>query len=348
MATSANERCPWCGSPITHSKFVQIQAAIREDERKKLAEQEQLIRTRLEKEVAIQQQRLMKERKALDAEKAKMAAQLKKEIAQVRAIFQKERENALLKKDADFARERAAFEKKISDLSRRVTKAGANVAEGGELDLFEELRAAFPDDEITRTKGKAAGNILHDVRYKGKSAGKILIDAKPRGAWQHQYVVKLREDQSDFGADHALLSTTAFPSGRREIFIDSGVIVLAPARVRPIMEILRKTLITMHAAKLSEAERADKLSRLFKFITSPSFKRKLAEASDLVAEALQIDVDEQRAHSNVWKKRGTVLTRMKNVLREIDTDVSAIVESRDDPPDNVTSLRAAAYRMTSK
>jgi hypothetical protein len=348
MAVTNIERCPWCGSSITHAKFVQIQAAIREDERKKLAEQEQLIRTRLEKEVAIQQQRLMKERKALDAEKAKMSAQLKKEIAQARAIFQKERENAILKKDAEFARERAAFEKKIADLNRRVTKGGGNVAEGGELDLFEELRAAFPDDEITRTKGKAAGHILHDIRYKGKSAGKILIDAKPRGAWQHQFVVKLRQDQSDTGADHAILSTTAFPSGRREIFTDSGVIVVAPARLRPIVEILRKTLITMHAAKLGDAERADKLSRLFKFITSPSFKRKLAEASDLVAEALQIDVDEQRAHSNVWKKRGTVLTRMKNVLREIDTDVSAIVESRDDPPDNVTSLRAAAYRVTSK
>ena len=34
MATT--ERCPWCGSTITHAKFVQIQAAIREDERKKL------------------------------------------------------------------------------------------------------------------------------------------------------------------------------------------------------------------------------------------------------------------------------------------------------------------------
>lgn len=349
MAVTATERCPWCGSPITHMKFVQIQAAIRADEQKKLAEQTRLIRAQLEKEVALQQQKLMKERKALEAEKAKMASQLKKEIAQVRTIFQKERENALLKKDADFARERAAFEKKIADLNRRVTKGGAGVVEGAELDLFEDLRAAFPDDEITRTKGKAGGNILHEVRYKGKSAGRILIDSKPRGAWQHQYVVKLRQDQSDLGADHAILSTTVFPAGKREIFIDSGVIVVAPARVRPIVEILRKTLITMHAAKLSDAERADKLGRLFRFITSPAFKRKLAEAADLVTEALQIDVDEQRAHSNVWKKRGTVLTRMKNVLREIDTDVSAIIEARDETPDQAPpTLRTAAFRVTSK
>ena len=33
----AVERCPWCGSKITHSRFVQIQDAIRKDEQRKLA-----------------------------------------------------------------------------------------------------------------------------------------------------------------------------------------------------------------------------------------------------------------------------------------------------------------------
>ena len=349
MAATSVERCPWCGSPITHAKFLQVQAAIREDERKKLAAQEKAVRDQLAKEIALQQQKFAKERKALDEEKARLAKQMKKEIADVRAILQKDRENALLKKEAEFARERAAMQKKISDLSKRAGKGG-EVAEGGEIDLFEELRAGFPEDAISRTKGKASGNILHDVRCRGKSAGRILIDSRPRAAWQHAFVTKLRQDQSDAGADYALLSTTAFPAGRRELFIDSGVIVVAPARVRPMVEVLRKALITMHVAQLSDAERADKISRLFRFITSPNFRKKLAEATDLTAEALQIDVDEKRAHDNVWKKRGTVLTRIKNVLREIDTDVSAIVEARDETQDSpvAPSLRAAAYRVTSK
>ena len=104
MAVTATERCPWCGSPITHAKFLQVQAAIRADEQKKLADQTRLIRAQLEKEVAIQQQKLLKERKALDAEKARLGVQMKKEIAQVRSIMQKDRENALLKRDDEFAR----------------------------------------------------------------------------------------------------------------------------------------------------------------------------------------------------------------------------------------------------
>ena len=169
----------------------------------------------------------------------------------------------------------------------------------------------------------------------------MLIAAKPRAAWKQAFVTKLRQEQSEAGADHAILATAVFPAGKKEMFVDAGVIVVAPARVRALVEVLRKALIAMHVAKLSDAERAGKLAKLFKFITSPAFKRKLAEASELTGEALQIDVDEKRAHDLVWRKRGTVLTRIRQVLRDIDTDVSAIVESRDEQETG----RVAAFRV---
>jgi hypothetical protein len=327
---ATSERCPWCGSKITHAKFLQIQDQM-----------EQKIRERLATEVKAQQEVLIKQL-AQEADK-----RIKKEIAEVRRVLQKDRESALLKKDAEFAREREALQKKVAEMSRRVQKRGGEVAEGGELDLYDELRSAFPDDVLTRTKGKAGETLLLDVRYKGKSAGKILIDATPRAAWQHLFVTRLRQDQSELGADHALLATPVFPAGKRELFMDSGVIVVAPARVRAMVEVLRKALIAMYVAKLSDAERSDKLGRLFRFITSAGFKKKLAEASDLANDALNIDVEEKRAHDLVWKKRGTVLMRIKNVLRDIDTDVSAIVEAPGPEPAG-TALRPAAFRVTGR
>jgi hypothetical protein len=341
------ERCPWCGSRITHARFVQIQDAIRKDEQRKLAAAEKQIHERLAKEILAQQQKL-------EAERARILKQLqeaeklrKKEIADIRQILQKDRDTALLKKDAEFARERDALQKKIADMSRRVRGTG-EVAEGGEIDLYDALRGAFPEDQISRTKGKTSGNLVHDIRYKGKSAGKILIDCRPRAAWQHAFVTKLRQDQSEVGADQAILATSMFPAGKKELFVDSGVIVVAPARVPAMVDVLRKALIAMYVARMSDAERTDKLGRLFKFMTSPAFKRRLAEAAELAGEALQIDVDEKRAHDNVWKKRGTVLTRIKNVLREIDTDVSAIVEAPSTGPDaGAKVLRPAAFRVTS-
>ncbi|HWW61387.1 MAG TPA: DUF2130 domain-containing protein [Thermoanaerobaculia bacterium] len=295
----------------------------------------------MEKEIAT---RFAAERRALDEEKAKLREvitlakkqieqadkQRLKEIAEVRKILEKDRQDALLKKEAAFARERDAFHKRISEMSRQIEKKSSREpGEGSELDLFDELRAAFPDDETSRTKGRAAGDILHEVRYKGASCGRILIDSRRRAAWQHAFVTKLRQDQTDVGADYAILATAVFPTGKRELFVDSGVLVAAPARVPVIIDVLRKALISMHVAKLSDAERTDKMSRLFKFITSAAFKQKLAEAEALTREALDIDVEEQRAHQNVWKRRGTLMTRIRNVLREINTDVGAIVEARE-------------------
>jgi len=307
------ERCPWCGSKISHEKFLQVQEAIREEERRKLAAAVDLVKKEVEK-------------------------QRKQELAEVRQILQKDRDAALAKREAEFAREREALQKKIVEISRCVSKGGELVADGSEIDLYDELRGAFPEDHLSR---RGSGNFLLDVQYKKKSAGKLLIAAKPRAAWQQAFVTKLRQEQSEAGADHAILATAVFPTGKKELFVDGGVIVVAPARVRAIVEVLRKALVAMHVAKLSDAERTDKLNRLFKFMTSPAFKRRLAEASDLTTEALQIDVDEKRSHDLVWRKRGTVLTRIRQVLRDIDTDVSAIVESREEPQGG----KIAAFRV---
>lgn len=355
---TATEHCPWCGSVITHAKFLQVQNAIREEERRKLADHEKALRLRLEKELTQKftaaQQQLAKERAAIDAERAKIEAAAKKqleaaqkefekqrlkELSEARKALQKDRDAALLKKEAEFARERDALQKKISEMSRRVgKKAAAEAAEGSELDLHEELRAAFPDDRITRVA--KTGYLLQEIRYKNRSAGKIVIDSRPRGAWQQAFVKNLRRTQNELEADHAILATGVFPTGRRELFIDSGVLVVAPARVVVVVELLRRAQIAMHVAKLSEAERTDKLSQLFRFMTSSAFKRKLGEAESLAAEALELDVQEKRAHDNTWKKRGAVLTRIRHVLREIDTDVSAIVEARDESQLSESALMA--------
>jgi hypothetical protein len=306
------ERCPWCGSTISHDKFVRIQESIREEERRKLAA-------------------------AVDLVKAEVEKQRKKEIAEVRRILEKDRNTELAKREAAFAREREALQKMIVDISRRVGKGG-ELADGSEIDLYDELRGAFPEDQLSK---RGSGNLLLDVQYKKKSAGKLLIATKPRAAWQQAFVTKLRQEQSEAVADHAILATAVFPAGKKELFVDSGVIVVAPARVRAIVDVLRKALVSMHVAKLSDAERTDKLNRLFKHMTSPAFKRKLAEASELTSEALQIDVDEKRAHDLVWRKRGTVLTRIRQVLRDIDSDVCAIVESRDETQGG----KIAAFRV---
>jgi hypothetical protein len=64
------------------------------------------------------------------------------------------------------------------------------------------------------------------------------------------------------------------------------------------------------------------------YITSENYQQHLAEAGRMTAEMLALDADEKRTPDKVWEKRGRMATRMRNVIREIDTEVAAILEGK--------------------
>ena len=77
-------------------------------------------------------------------------------------------------------------------------------------------------------------------------------------------------------------------------------------------------------------ERTSKMSRLYKLITSESYSGKFSEADKLTQDILELEVQEKKAHDNVWKKRGALVKRINNVLREAETEVAAVIEGSDD------------------
>lgn len=251
-----------------------------------------------------------------------------KELITQREALEKDKSNALLKQQAEHNRDRESMQKKVKTLEHQLEKKTANdLGDGGEIDVFETLRDTYPGDRITRTKkGQLGADILQEVLYKGVVCGKIITDVKIRQGWQTAYVTKLRHDRVEAKADHAILATTVFPAGKKDLCIESDVIVVSPARVVYITELLRQAIITMHIKGLSLRERSDKMSQLYTLITSESYSKKFAEAERLAQDILDLDVHEQRDHEIVWRKRGTFATRMKKVLRDIGTDVSAVVE----------------------
>lgn len=191
----------------------------------------------------------------------------------------------------------------------------------------------FPTDKITRIrKGQPGADILHEVFYKGEPCGKIIIDSKNRQSWQNVFVTKLRQDQVEADAEHAILSTTVFPAGKKEMCIESGVIVMAPARIIYVAQLLRQAMVTMHVKGLSMKERTTKMSKLYNLITSETYSGKFTEANKLTQDILDLEVQEQTAHGNVWKRRGSLLKRIHNVLREVETDIAAVIESSDELP----------------
>ncbi len=109
--------------------------------------------------------------------------------------------------------------------------------------------------------------------------------------------------------------------------VESDVIVVHPGRAVHIVKLLRDAMIMTHVRGLSMKERAGKMGQLYRFITSEGYTRRFNEATKLTDNVLELDVQEKKTHDNVWRKRGALATRLNRVLRELDTEIAAIIEA---------------------
>ena len=81
-------------------------------------------------------------------------------------------------------------------------------------------------------------------------------------------MTKLASDQMAAKAEHAVLSTSKFPKGARQLHVQDGVILAGPARVVALVQVIRRHLVQTHTLRLSNDERAKKTAALYDFITS--------------------------------------------------------------------------------
>ncbi len=306
------------------------QAAAREAEARKQAQQASESVAALKKNF---DNRLEAERQAAEKRvKEETEAIFKKETERQRIILQQAHDADLSKQKSESHKQAEALLKKVQELQHKLEQKTADqLGDGAEVDLYETLRQQFDDDgdKITRVlKGQAGPDIRHRLMYKGECCGEIIYDSKNQQQWRDAWVTKLRQDQIDTGAEHAILATTVFPAGKKEICVDqSGVILVNPARAVHIAHLLREGMIAMHVKGLGQKERAGKTNKLYEFITSNEYRQQFDQVQSLTDKLLQVDASEKKDHDKVWKERGQLLIKQQHALREIDTKVAAIIEA---------------------
>ena len=367
MATAAAKQqdpCPWCGQPIPHKQFVEIEARIRAQEKRRLEVAEAEAQAKLATEREALETRYKADRTSLELTLGKLKEQLERakedqadfekrlrdaieaavlverkkaetEVArQVQAERERERElikadfdQKMLKQDVENQKVAQAFRKQVADLQRKLEDQATRKPEVVDIDLYEELKGACGEDRVLRLpKGEAGGDILIEVKYKSTICGRIIVDSRGRGNWQSSYAAKLRTDMAEQNADHAILSTLHFPRGAAELCRYEDVLLVHPARVVELVGILRRALVRMQQTRLSTVQRAEKKQRLYDHITSDVFRRKLADTGMLAQQLLDLDVEEVKDHNRVWKARGGLLKKLESVNSEVVGEINDIVD----------------------
>lgn len=266
--------------------------------------------------------------------KAEHDAALAERLAEQRESLEKAGLKSLQDERAAWFGEKQKLEEKLQDVTRQLQNKNADeLGEGAELDLFELLKAEFPDDKVTRiAKGTAGADTLHEIFQNGKLCGRIVYESKNSTRWLNDYVSKLRQDQTAADADQAILSTHKLPSNTRHVHVQDTVIVCQPARVIALAQIVRRHIIQMHSLRHSNEERATKTEALYSFITSPKCDQHLEDIKSHTETLEEIDVNELKVHQRTWKTRGEVIRKIQRSQGELRSAIDRIIgtEASDD------------------
>jgi hypothetical protein len=297
------------------ARLAEFQAQLTQEQQIRRAAEEQMSAIKAEQQAVI------------DARVAEFSDGLER----LKADLQREKESAVLAEKAKVLK----LQTELQDMQRKLEgKSAHELGEGSEVDLFQELRAAFELDRIQRVpKGVNGADVIQEVVHNGKVCGKIIFDAKNRDAWQNAFASKLKADKLAQGADHAILSSNKFPRDKSQIHCQDGVIVANPMRVVAIVEILRDQLVRMHELRVSNEQRGNKTVELYAFITSEQFKQLVEHVEAQAGKMLELDGKEQEAHRRVWDQRNKLIRAVQKAKSDLSFEVDRIIGTAGNGPE---------------
>ena len=263
---------------------------------------------------------------------------LKDRLREQRDALDKATLEAINAEKAKAFADRQKLEARLTQLQRQVAQnAAAELGEGAELNLYEELREEFPGDTIVSVKqGRPGADLVQTVIENGRECGHIVYDSKNRAAWRNSYVGRLVDDKIAARADHAVLVTRVFPAGQAQLYIHDGVIVANPARVIALAQLIRKHVVQQATLRLSDEARAENTMRLYDFITSDRCSVLLDQIGTVSDKLLDLDVKEHRAHTATWKQRGQLIREIQQAKGTLVTEIDLILTTPAGQPEEAT------------
>ncbi|PNE12939.1 MAG: hypothetical protein CR217_00165 [Beijerinckiaceae bacterium] len=265
---------------------------------------------------------------------------LNERLGSLREVMEKDKDDAINAVKANAFEENLKLSNKVNELQRALQKkTNEELGEGAEIDLFEALKKEFPDDRIERVaKGAPGADIIHVVMHNGRECGTIIYDSKNHKKFLIAHVTKLRENQLAAKAEHAILSTHAFPAKASQLHMQDGVVLANPARVVMVVTIIRQLLRQVHTLRLSSADRESKTAALYAFITSERFNDLISPVDARAEELLDRLAKEITWHKNDWNKRGEAIRAIQKVPAELSHEISCIIGTAADDEAAVEDL----------
>jgi hypothetical protein len=329
-------RCPACQSIIPPDLLASIIGA----ENVRRLDIEQTVAARFAKQIAEAETKKKGEiAKAVKAAtvvaETKIAAIRHNQAAVVVAALTAERivagqklDEAVSAEKLAHAAEKLRLETALADMQRKLQgKTAHQLGEPFEASLYDTIVAALPPSDVARRveKGQPGVDVIVEVVHGESVVGKIVLDSKNHARWQNAFTRKLRADQLAENADFGILSSTVFPKGASQLYVQDGVIIADPERVAVLVTILRRIIIDNHIQKRGSEARNEKADALFTFLLSRRADDLFLKMIRIARDLETLDEVEVKSHRTTWAKRAELVQGVVDVHDTITSTIADVV-----------------------
>jgi hypothetical protein len=167
----------------------------------------------------------------------------------------------------------------LDNLSRKLEKqSGEQLGAEAELDLFTELKHAFPGDRIERIgRGVKGADIVHQVMDGTKVAGRIIYESKNTSDWTKSFIAQAKKYQTQYETPHVLIVSRVFPSKEKGLCVVKDIPVVERRTAVALATVIREGVIEIAKLKLSGKFHDEKSQELFEYIVGDKFCTRFRE-----------------------------------------------------------------------
>jgi len=219
-------------------------------------------------------------------------------------------------------------DKRIKELEQQLKRGTTPQVEGllYKDQLAKQLRSNFGQDELRRT-GKG-GDVILGVRANGQVVGTVVFECKRVQRILKPHVEQTHRAIMQREADFGVLVTSGTRARFGGFAAEGDVLIVNPAGVLFLSQLLRGWLIEIAKLKLERAEREKAAREMFKYLESARFRNQMRDLVDRARNLAKMLNDEVDTHARTWERRYEHYKTIFDESFSIRSSFSRILESQ--------------------
>jgi len=259
----------------------------------------------------------MRKEKELKDKQEELELDLQKKMIQKTAEVEEaakkkaEEESQMRMKEKDMQIQ--SFKDQLEILKRKAEQGSMQMqGEAQELVLEELLRSLFPFDVIEEVgKGVRGADVIHTVKDNfGKDCGKIIYESKRTKAFSDAWIDKIKTDLRGQSSDLAIIVTETMPKEMERFGIKDGIWICSFAEIKSVAMILRDSLQKIHAVRISQENKGDKMQMLYDYLTGREFRQQMEAIVEGFTSMQDSLIKEKNVTMKLWKEREKQLDKV--------------------------------------